>query len=341
MQSRAVKAAMRDLYGGPDVVSVRDIDKPSPGESDVLVRVIAASVNRADLDGLYPRWQFTRLFLGLRRPKEAYRRLGIDVAGVVETVGPKVASLKAGDDVFSDLSAFGGGAFAEYVCAPERAFAAMPATMSHENAATLPHSAIIAIHAFRPRGGRSLAAGMRVLVVGASGNVGPFVVQLAKSRGADVTAVVGGDKSDLARSLGADQVVDYRTTDYTRPAEPYDWIVDVSAHHPIRRWVRALRPDGVYVAFAGSAWWLFSSALLGPIISRLTGKRLGLAFVGPFRPDDVEELRKVVAKGVLRPVIDRRFSLDEVVEALRYVDEGQARGKVIVTPGSSPLESVG
>ncbi len=326
---------MRDRYGGPEVVSVRDVDKPTPGEGEVLVRVEAASVNRGDLDGLYPRWQITRLFLGLRAPKPANRYVGIDVAGVVEAVGEGVAELKVGDSVFSDLSGAGAratGSFAEYVVAPEGSLATMPEGWSFEDAACLPHSAIIAIHALRSRAERSLQAGDRVLVAGASGNVGPFAIQLAKSQGAHVTGVASGDKLDFVRSLGADETIDYRTTDYTRPPERYDWIVDVNAHHPLRRWLGALNPGGVYVCYAGSTWWLLSSGIAGPLLSRVTGKRVGLGFVAPFDPKYVAELQRLAVAGVLRPVIDRRFALDDVVEALRYVDQGRASGKVVVTP---------
>jgi NADPH:quinone reductase-like Zn-dependent oxidoreductase len=330
-----MKAALRDRYGGPDVVSVRDVERPEPGDGEVLVRVVAASVNRGDLDALYPRWSFIRLGYGLRAPRASARHVGIDVAGVVEALGEGVTTLDVGDRVFSDLSVAAGratGAFAEYVRAPAEALARVPEGWSFEDAACLPHSAIIAIHAFRPRGDRRLKGGDRVMVVGASGNVGPFVIQLAKSGGAHVTGVASGDKLDFVRSLGADEVIDYRTTDYTRPAQRYDWIVDVNAHHPLRRWVAALNPGGVYVCYAGSTWWLLSSAFLGPLLSRVTGKRLGLGFIPPFRPDYVAELKKLAEDGVFRPVIDRRFALDDVVAALRYVDEGKASGKVIVAP---------
>lgn len=327
-----MKAAWRDRYGGPEVVSVRQIDKPAPAADEILVRVKAASVNRGDLDGLYPRWGFTRVFLGLRAPNERLRRVGSDVAGVVEAVGKGVTNFNPGDDVFSDMSSAVVGSFAEYVCAPSKAFAKMPAGVSHENAACLPHSAIIAIHAFKPQSGRSLGAGEMALIVGASGSVGPFCIQLAKQMGAHVTAVASADKLGFVRSLGADETIDYQTTDYTRPTERYDWVVDVNAHHPVRRWLGALKPGGVYVAFAGSSGWLFSTLLMGPILSRLTGKHLRLGWVRPFEPEDVARLKELVAEGIFQPVIDRRFSLDDVVEALRYVDDGHARGKVLVIP---------
>src|SRR5918999_1434322 len=195
--------------------------------------------------------------------------------------------------------------------------------MSFEEAATLPHSAVLALQAMRMRNGRTFKPGDEVLIDGASGNVGPFAIQVAKARGAEVTGVASGDKLDFVRSLGADDVIDYRTTDYTRPAQPYDWILDVNAHHSLLRWHRALRAGGVYVTFAGSTAMLVFDGLLGPIVSRATGKRMGLACVPPFRPVDVEGLRELVAAGTLKPVIDRRFSLDQVVEALRHVDEGR------------------
>jgi NADPH:quinone reductase-like Zn-dependent oxidoreductase len=325
-----VKAALRDRYGPPEVVEIRDIERPAPVNDQVLVRVEAASVNRADLDGLYPRWQFIRLFYGLRRPRN--KRLGLDVAGVVESVGPNVTRLRPGDRVFGDLFAFGEGAFAEFVCASEKAFLPIPAGMPFEEAATLPHSAVLAIQGLRSGGGRTVKSGDKVLVVGASGNVGPFVVQIAKSRGAEVTGVASTAKLDFVRSLGADHVIDYKATDYTRSGGPYDWIVDVDAHHPLGRWRQALRPKGVYVAMGGSGSWLLQALFVGPITSLATGKKMGLMLGWkPFKAEDVETLEQLIAAGKLKPVIDRRFPLSQVVDALRYVDDGQARGKVIVT----------
>jgi NADPH:quinone reductase-like Zn-dependent oxidoreductase len=327
-----VKAVWRDRYGGPEVVSIREIDKPTPAAGEVLVRVKAASVNRADLDGLYPRWGFIKLFLGLRAPRQKHRQLGIDLAGTVESVGEGVASVRPGDQVFGDISAFGSGAFAEYVCQPEKSFSAMPSEMSFEEASCLGHSGVLAVRGFSKRGGRTVSAGDRVLVVGASGNVGPYCIQIAKSLGAHVTAVASGEKLDFVRSLGADEAIDYRTTDYTRPAKRYDWIVEVDAHYPVRRWLPALNKGGVHMAFGGPASWLLASAIMGPLLSRLTGKQVGVAYVSPFGPRDVTRLMEYVASGVIKPVIDRRFSLDEIADALRWVDQGKARGKVVVLP---------
>jgi NADPH:quinone reductase-like Zn-dependent oxidoreductase len=327
-----MKAAWHDRYGAPDrVVELREIPKPTPTGKQVLIRVEAASVNRADLDAITARWWFIRLFTGLRRPRN--HRIGLDAAGVVEAVGEEATGFKVGDRVFGDLFAYGAGAFAEYVCAPEKAFAAIPADMSFEVAATLPHSAILALQGLRLGNGRTFGQGDRVLIVGASGNVGPFAVQIAKSRGAHVTGVASTDKLDFVRSLGADEVIDYRTTDYTRPSEPYDWILDVDAHHSLRRWGRALKPRGVYLAQGGSARWMLSLLFWQPTLKLTSDKTRGLLLNWkPFNPPDVDEILRLVASGAVKPAIDRRFALDQVVDALTYVHEGRARGKVMLVP---------
>jgi NADPH:quinone reductase-like Zn-dependent oxidoreductase len=330
-----MKAAWRDRYGAPDIVEIRDVDRPEPQDDEVLVRVRAASVNRADLDALYARWFFIRLFAGFRTPK--VKTLGLDVAGVVEAVGPDATRFQLGDTVFGDMFSYGSAGFAEYVCAPQGAFLPMPVGLSYEEAATLPHSAVLAMQGLRLRDGRTPRAGDKVMIVGASGNVGPFAVQVAKSLGAEVTGVARTDKLDFVRGLGADHVIDYTKTDYTRPAEPYDWIVDVDAHHSFFRWPRALRPGGVYLAMGGPTSWLLQALFVAPLLSRVVGKRLGLLlWWKPFNPDDVAALNDLIAAGKVRPVIDRRYPLTEIVDALRRVDDGNARGKVIVLPDGEP-----
>jgi NADPH:quinone reductase-like Zn-dependent oxidoreductase len=326
-----MKAAVAERYGPPDVVKLREIDTPTPSGDQVLVRVRAASVNRADLDGLTPRPSFVRPFIGLRAPRNI--RIGIDVAGVVESVGPDVTRFKPGDEVFADLFSFGQGAFAEYVCASERAFLRMPVGMSFEEAATLPHSAVLALQGLRLRKGRTIRPGDKVLIVGASGNVGPFAVQIAKSMGAEVTGVSSTGKMDLVRSLGADHVIDYTKVDHTRTGERYDWIVDTDSHQPILGVRRALRPNGVYVTLGGTSSPILQALLLGPLISLLSDKWMGLLlWWKPFNPDDVARLKELIAAGKVKPVIDRRFPLTEVVEALRHVNDGRARGKVVIVP---------
>jgi NADPH:quinone reductase-like Zn-dependent oxidoreductase len=327
-----MQAAVRDRYGTVDDVELKDVDKPTPTGDQVLVRVRAASVNRADLDGLAPKPSFVRLFMGLRAPRN--HRLGIDVAGVIEAAGPDASRYRPGDEVFADMFSFGndGGAFAEYVCAPEKAFELIPTGMSFEDAATLPHSGILAVQGLRLRSGRTVGPGDRVLIDGASGNVGPFAVQVAKSLGAEVTGVCSASKMDFVRSLGADHVIDYAQVDYTKTGERYDWIVDTDSHHPILGIRRALRPKGVYVTLGGTARTIFAAMLVGQVITLATDKWMGLLlWWKPFKVEDVETLKTLIAAGKVTPVIDRRFPLSEVVDALRYVDEGRASGKVVIT----------
>lgn len=325
-----MRAAVHERYGPPEVVRVAEIDRPRPEADEVLVRVRAASVNRADLDGLGPRPGFARLFTGLRAPRN--RRVGVDVAGVIESVGPSVTRCRPGDEVFADLFAFGQGAFAEYVCAPEKAFESMPSGMTFEDAATLPHSAILALQGLRLRSDRTPQPGDRVLIDGASGNVGPFAVQIAKSMGAEVTGVCSREKVDFVRSLGADHVIDYTRVDYTRTGERYDWIVDTDSHHSILRVRKALRPKGVYVTLGGTSLPIIAGLVLGPLVSLGTDKWTGLMlWWKPFKAEDVATLKELIAGGRLKPVIDRRFPLSQIVEALRWVDEGRARGKVVIT----------
>ncbi len=325
-----MKAALQDRYGSPDVVELRDVEVPVPSDDQVLVRVRAASVNRADLDGLTPRPALARLFLGLRAPRN--HRTGIDAAGVIESVGPSVTRFRPGDKVFADLFAHGQGAFAEYVCASEKAFEPMPTAMTFEEAATLPHSAILALQGLRLRKGRTIKPGDKVLIVGASGNVGPFAVQIAKSMGTEVTGVCSTEKVDMVRSLGADHVIDYRKVDYTTTGERYDWILDTDSHHSLFQIRRALRPGGAYVTLGGETGRLFQALLLGPLISLVSDRWMGLMiWWKPFKAEDVATLKRLIAAGKLAPVIDRSFPLSEVVEALRLVDEGRATGKVVIT----------
>jgi NADPH:quinone reductase-like Zn-dependent oxidoreductase len=327
-----MRAAQRDRYGPPDVVEIRDVERPTPGDGQVLVRVRAASVNRADLDGLEPKPNFSRLFMGLRAPRSP--EVGIDAAGVVEEIGSGVTRFKPGDEVMTDMFVAGRfGAFAEYICAPEKAFQRIPTGMSFEEAATLPHSANLAIQSLRRRDGRTVQPGDKVLIDGASGNVGPFAVQIAKAMGAEVTGVASGDKLDFVRSLGADHVIDYTKVDYTKAGERYDWIVDVDSHHSIISARRALRPNGIYLTLGGTTGTILASVTVGPLISLFSDRWSGLMFWWkPLHEPDIDRLKGLIAAGEVKPIIDRRYPLDQVVEALKWVDEGHARGKVIVTP---------
>jgi NADPH:quinone reductase-like Zn-dependent oxidoreductase len=322
-------AAHRDRYGSPDVVELREVDIPTPTDGQVLVRLHAASVNRADLDGLTPRPSFVRLFMGLRAPRNS--GIGTDAAGIIEAVGPGVTRLKPGDAVMGDLFIGGHGSFAEHVRAPERAFQTIPPGMSFEEASTLPHSAVLAIQGLRRRD-RTIRPGDTVLIDGASGNVGPFAVQIAKAMGAEVTGVASTDKLDLVRSVGADHVIDYTKVDYTKGSERYDWILDTDTHHSVTRVRRALKPNGVYVTLGGETADILGGMVAGPLLSRFSDRWSGLMlWWKPMHPPDVDRLKELIDEGKLKPVIDRRYPLTRVVEALRYVDEGRARGKVVIT----------
>jgi NADPH:quinone reductase-like Zn-dependent oxidoreductase len=323
-----MKAIVRDRYGPPSVLQYVDVDMPAVGDGDVLVRVRAASLNAADLDYLTGKPLLTRMGTGLRRPRN--RALGLDAAGTVEAVGRDVTRYRPGDDVFGDLTAFGFGAFAEYALAPEHAWARIPAGVPHEVAATIPQAAVLALQGLR--GGERIRPGSRVLVNGASGNVGPFAVRIAKALGAHVTGVCRTDKMDLVRELGADEVLDYTREDVTRDGRRYDWIVDVAGNHGILGWRRALLPGGRYVMVGGPTGRIFQALVLGPLVTLAGSRAMGLMlWWKPFAAHDVARLVELLEAGRITPVIDRRFALAEVPDALRYLRAGHARGKLVVT----------
>ena len=305
-----------------------DIDRPALAHDGVLVRVRAASLNQADLDYLTGTPLLTRMGTGFRKPRN--RGLGLDAAGQVEAVGTDVTQFVPGDEVFGDLTQYGYGAFAEYAAAPESAWAKKPTGMTFEQAATVPQAAILALQGLR--GNRAIGPGDRVLINGASGNVGPFAVQIAKSFGAHVTGVCSTAKMDFVRGLGADDVIDYTRDDYTRSGQRYDWILDVAGNRSILECRRALARGGVYVMVGGPTKRILGALVLGPLISLAGSRTMGLLWGWkPFRLEDVAVLTELIDAGALVPAIDRTFRLDEVPEALRYLAARQARGKLVVT----------
>jgi NADPH:quinone reductase-like Zn-dependent oxidoreductase len=324
-----MRAIVWPRYGSPDVLEFADVPKPQPVEDQVLVRVVAASLNRADLDYLRGWPLFGRLFTGVRGPRTG--GLGIDAAGRVEAIGPKATRFRPGDEVYGNLTQHGMGAFAEYVCARESAFAMKPATMSMEAAATIPEAAIVALQGLRLRGGRTIKPGDRVLVNGASGSVGPFAVQIAKSMGAEVTGVCRAEKLEFVRSLGADHAVDYGGADFPPHGQRYDWILDIAGKSSILDWRRALSPNGVYVVVGGTIRGMLQALTLGPLISRSGGRRMAImTWWKPFKREDVAVLEKLFADGKIAPAIDRRYPLSEVPDALRYLDAGHPKGKIVI-----------
>jgi len=253
----------------------------------------------------------------------------LDVAGRVEVVGENVTQFQPGDEVFGDLTEFGFGAFAEYACASEDAFALKPSGMAFEEAAAVPQAAIMALQGLGGKG--RIKPGDKVLINGAGGGVGPFAVQMAKSFGADVTGVDTAGKLDMVSSVGADHVIDYRREDYTTGGPRYDWILDVAGNRSIFACRRALKPKGRYVVIPGSIARLFEAIFVGPLISMTGSREVGMLMWKPFKKDDVAVLKQLIEAGEVAPVIDRTYPLSEVAEALRYQEQGHARGKLVIT----------
>jgi NADPH:quinone reductase-like Zn-dependent oxidoreductase len=319
-----LKAIVRTKYGSPDVLGLQEIDKPAPTDNQVLVRVQAAAVNPLDWHILRGEPFLVRLMgFGLLKPK--HHILGADMAGRVEAVGKDVIQFKAGDDVFG--SSMGG--FAEYACVREDKLVLKPTAMTFEQAAAVPVAGITALQALRDHG--RLQSGQQVLINGASGGVGTFAVQIAKALGAHVTGVCSGRNVEMVRSIGADHVIDYTKECFWRSGKEYDLIVDNAAFYSIRKPLRALKPTGVYVLVGGSTSTasILLSLILNPLISRIEGRRL-VSFMASVKKSDLTFLKELLEAGKIVPVIDRKYSLSDTPQAIRYVEEGHARGKVVI-----------
>ncbi len=319
-----MKAIVYTQYGSPDVLKLEEVKKPTPTDDEVLIKIHAVSVNGSDWEGLRGKPLYARIG-GLRKPSEGI--LGSDIAGRVEMVGRNIRQFQPGDEVFGETLRYRGG-FAEYVCAPERGLARKPASMTFEEAAAIPQGAVIALQGIRDKG--QVQPGQKVLINGAGGSAGTFAVQLAKLYGAEVTGVDNTGKLDFMRSLGADHVIDYTREDFTKNGKQYDLILDLIAHRSVFAYQRALRPNGSYFMVGGSVATMFQSLLLGPWIRRTTGKNIRLLLVRPNQKDLVF-ITELCEAGKVVPVIDRRYPLSEVPEALQYLGEGRAKGKVVIT----------
>ena len=326
---RLMKAIIFKHYGSPDVLQLTEVEKPVPKDGELLVQVRAASVNALD-------WHLLRgkPFLartggnGLRKPKDP--RLGVDLAGRVEAVGSNVTQFQPGDDVFGS----GGlGAFAEYVCVAEKKLVLKPANLSFEAAAAVPVAALTALQGLRDH--RQIQPGQWVVIQGASGGVGTFAVQLAKAFGADVTAVCSTRHVDLARSLGADHVIDYTQEDFTRSGQRYDLILAVNGYHPIFACRRAIRPTGRYVlvgaSTAHSVQAMLQALLVGPVISRTGGRKMGSMGIANINQKDLGFVKELLEAGTVVPVIERQYPLRETPETIRYLEEGHAHAKIVIT----------
>ena len=319
-----MKAIVYTRYGPPDVLQITEVEKPTPKENQLLIKVHAASVNAGDYRVRGGKPFLLRLVIGgLLKPKDS--RLGSDVAGRVEAVGENVKQFRPGDEVFGCAH----GAFAEYVLAKEANLALKPANRSFEEAAALPVAALTALQGYRYAGG--IQPGQKVLVQGASGGVGIFAVQLAKSFEAEVTAVCSPRNLEMARSMGADHVIDYTREDFTKSGQQYDLIFAVNGYHSLSNYKRGLSPHGVYVCAGGTLPQIFQAMLLGSLMSEKGGKKISSMGIAKVNQEDLVYLGELLDSGKIAPVIDRSYPLREIAEAFRYVEEKHAQGKVVIT----------
>jgi len=320
-----MKAIVLTKYGSPDILQLKEVEKPTLKDDEVLVKVHAASINAADLDHM----RGTFLVRIGAPPKPQDKILGSDMAGRIEAIGRNVKQLQPGDEVFADLSEHGFSAFAEYVCVPENALTLKPGSMTFEEAATLPQSAILALQGLRDK--RQTRPGQKVLINGAGGGVGTFAVQIARYFGAEVTGVDSTEKLDMVRSIGADHVIDYTQEDFTRNGQHYDLILDVVAYRMILDYKRSLSSKGICLFIGGSMPAVFLGALLAPLILMKSSKKIGILAWKPNKKEDLVFLKELLVSGKIIPVIDKRYPLSETAEALRYLEEGHAQGKLVIT----------
>jgi NADPH:quinone reductase-like Zn-dependent oxidoreductase len=321
-----MKAIVYYNYGPPDVLKYEEIEKPTAGDDQVLVKVRAASVNPLDWHFMRGTPYFVRIMTGLRRPKVT--RLGVDVAGQVEAVGRNVTQFKPSDEVFGTCR----GAFAEYACTSESALVMKPNNVTLEQAASVPIAAFTALQGLRDKG--QIQPGQRVLINGAAGGVGTFAVQIAKSFGAYVTGVCSTRNVDMVRLIGADRVIDYTQEDFTNSGQRYDLIFDSVGNHSLLACRRVLNPKGTYIAVGGpSSRWMIgplTSAITAPVLSRLVDRKF-VTFIAKGSKEDLTVMHELMEARKVTPVIDKRYRLSEVPEAIRYLEEGHARGKVVIT----------
>jgi NADPH:quinone reductase-like Zn-dependent oxidoreductase len=321
-----MKAIVTNKYGPPESLQLSDVERPTPTDDEVLIKVRAASLNAADFE--IQRGSILTRITGPLRPKNKIP--GTDVAGEVEAVGTNISQFQPGDEVMGDLFMHGSGAYAEYVCAPETALTPKPSSMTFEEAATYPQAATIALQALRDK--RQVQPGQKVLINGAGGGMGTFAVQIAKYWGAEVTGVDSARKLDMLRSIGADHVIDYMEEDFTKRGHLYDVILDTVANRSIFTYRRTLSPNGIFVMVGGSRSSMLQAFILAPLISKRGNKWLGINWFGkPYNKEDMDVLEELFDAGKVVPVIDKRVPLSEVPEALKYLEDGLALGKIVVT----------
>lgn len=309
-----MKAVVYNKKGSPDKLIYCEIDKPVPKDNEVLIKVRAVSANAAD---------YRSMKMGIIPARKIF---GADIAGCIESTGRNIRQFKPGDEVMGDLASYGFGGFAEYVTAPEKALILKPVKISFEEAASIPMAALTALQALRDKG--QIRKGHKVLIVGSSGGVGTFAVQIARYFGATVTAVCSSNNLDQSLSLGADNVLDYTKEDFTKSHLRYDLIVAVNGNHPLSAYKRILTPDGRYVMVGGALLQIFRSLLFGKLMSFGSKKMLSLS--AKANQTDLEFIVRLVEEGLIKPVIDRRYKLDKTADAMSYLIEEHARGKVVI-----------
>jgi len=319
-----MKAIVYRNYGPPEVLRLEDIEKPKPTEDQMLIKIHAVSINGSDREGLIGKPFYAR-FGGLFRPGNPI--LGSDIAGRVEFVGKNITEFKPGDEVFGEIPGYQGG-FAEYVCTHGRTMSMKPVGMTFEEAAAIPQAGVIALQGIRVKG--QVQPGQKVLINGAGGSAGSFAVQLAKLDGAEVTGVDNTGKMEFMRTLGAEHVIDYTHEDFTQSGRQYDLILDLVAHRSVFAYMRALKPGGTYFFVGGSVAVLLQSLLFGALIRKASGKNIGFLAV-PQNRKDLAAITALCESGQITPIIDKKYALSEVPEAMRYVGEGRAKGKVVIT----------
>ena len=319
-----MKAILLQKYGPPNDLEIGEVEKPTPKDGEVLVKVKAASINDSDWGLVRGNPFVIRMVYGLRKPK--IHIPGIDISGKIEAVGSKVSTFKIGDEIYCDLTECGWGGFAEYVCVPEKQLSEKPSNMSYNDAAALPHAGLLALQGLVEKG--KVKSGQSVLINGAGGGVGTLGIQILKSYGVKVTGVDSDKKLDLMTSLGFDSVMDYRKTDFTDTGEKYDLILDTKSYKSVFKVARSLKKNGRYVTVGGSMVRLIEIALLGSIISLFTRKKLSVLIHQPNK--GLGQISKLVEMGLIKPVIDGPYGFEQIPELIQYFGEGKHLGKVIV-----------
>ena len=320
-----MKAIVFTKYGSPDVLQLKEVAKPTPKDDEVLIKVHAASVNDWDWAFMRGKPFVLRLLFGLLKPK--VNILGVDVAGQIEAVGKNVKKFQPDDEVYGDISECGFGGFAEYVCARENALILKPSNMTFEEAASIPHTAMLAVQGLIDKG--QIQQGQKLLINGAGGGVGTFGVQIAKLYGVEATGVDSSSKLDMLRSIGFDHVIDYKQEDFTKNGQCYDLILDAKTNRSIFDYARSLSPNGTYVTVGGFLTRLFQAFILGPWISMLSKKNIHIVALKPNK--DLSYMNELFEAGKVKCVIDGPYTLSEVPKAIQYFGEGKHKGKVVIS----------